>query len=79
MLVPAVSTYAQQHGLKCEIRNGSGFHDRLLFIDGKRGFHSGASFKDGGIRTPSLFLEVSDTFTQVKKTYEDLWISSPQL
>ncbi|NOV15859.1 hypothetical protein E5S70_07120 [Ensifer adhaerens] len=76
-LMPAVSTYAAQEGLTIEVRSGSGFHDRWLFIDGSRCFQSGASFKDGGLKTPTTLIEIAEAKSSVMDTYERLWTSSP--
>lgn len=75
-LTPAVRAYAAQHNLSCEVRLGSGFHDRFLFVDGARGFMSGASFKDGGIKSPTVLVELTDTFHNVLGTYEGIWEAS---
>ncbi|TBY73384.1 hypothetical protein E0H51_23995 [Rhizobium leguminosarum bv. viciae] len=76
-LMPAVATFTQQHGTLIEVRVGSGFHDRFVFVDGARGVQSGASFKDGGAKTPTVLLELSDALQPLLKMYSDLWISSP--
>jgi hypothetical protein len=76
-LIPSVQAFAAQSSIQSEVRNGSGFHDRFVFVDGIRGLQSGASFKDGGIKTPTVLLELSDTLQQVLKTYNELWDASP--
>lgn len=75
-LGPAVAVYNQQHGTQHEVRSGSKFHDRYLFIDGLRGFLSGASFDAGGGKTPTVLLELTDTAPQLLTTYNQLWARS---
>lgn len=75
-LLPSVQAFRDQHNVQCEVRHGSGFHDRFVFVDGVRGLQSGASFKDGGIKTPTVLLELSDTLLQVLATYDALWAAS---
>ncbi len=78
-LVPAAQAFVAQHGGNVEVRSGSGFHDRYVFIDKQRGFQSGASFKDGGFKTPTVVVELSDQLKPVMQIYEDIWTaSSPQ-
>jgi hypothetical protein len=72
-LVPAVKLFASQHGLKIELRSVSGFHDRYVFIDRSQGFHSGASFKDGAIKSPTTLNQVTDAFAVILQTYDALW------
>jgi hypothetical protein len=40
--------FAAQHGTSIEIRTTTKYHDRFIFLDGKRCFHLGASIKDAG-------------------------------
>lgn len=75
-LVPAATAMAKQHNMSIEVREGSGFHDRFVFLDGVRGVQSGASFKDGGAKTPTVLLELSDALPSIRKIYDDLWAVS---
>ncbi|TAV48507.1 hypothetical protein [Rhizobium leguminosarum] len=75
-LAPAVKAFCAQNGVYCEIKSGSGFHDRFVFVDSQRGVQSGASFKDGGLKTPTVLLELSDARPQILATYEKLWTDS---
>jgi hypothetical protein len=72
-LKPAAELAAQQLGLNIELRSAPSLHDRFLFIDGQRGFSSGASFKDGARLAPTIFTEITDALAGVKSTYEQLW------
>lgn len=74
-LLPAVRLYVQESGATVEVRSVKKFHDRYVFVDGARCFQSGASFKDGGRNAPTTITEITDAFSAVKKTYEDLWAS----
>ena len=72
-LVPAVRLFIQQTGSTVEIRSAPKFHDRYVLVDGITCFQSGASFKDGGRLSPTTITEITDAFTAVRQTYEDLW------
>lgn len=76
-LAPAVEAFRAQHGGSFVVRSGSGFHDRFLFVDGQRGVQSGASFKDGGLKTPAVLLELSDARSHLLEIYNNIWDSSP--
>jgi len=43
-----------QHGTSVEIRKTYNYHDRFIFLDGKRCFHLGASIKDAGSKAFAL-------------------------
>lgn len=49
--------FSAQHGAAIEIRRTSNYHDRFIFLDGKRCVHLGASIKDAG-RKAFLLSEV---------------------
>ena len=66
VLLPAVSLMRQQSGANIEVRSKSGFHDRYLFIDGRTGYHSGASFKDGAIKAPTTLNEIVAAVSEVR-------------
>ena len=72
-LVPAVELAAQQFNIQVSLRTSSSLHDRFLFIDGARGFHSGASFKDGARLAPTIFTEVTDALGSVLGVYDQMW------
>lgn len=46
--------FAAQHGNVIEIRTTAKYHDRFIFLDGKRCFHLGASIKDAGNKAFAL-------------------------
>jgi hypothetical protein len=75
-LLPAVKLYGQQHQRKADVRKANSLHDRYVFIDGKRGFQSGASFHQGGFKSPTTLTEITDTLIAVKAIYEDAWNAS---
>lgn len=78
-LLPAVQLFRQQSGIQIEVRSSSALHDRFLFIDKGMCFQSGASFKDGAKKSPTMLTQITDAFTAVQATYEDLWSSgTPQ-
>ena len=45
----------------------------LLFVDGLAGYQSGASFKDGAKKAPTTLTQITDAFSVVLATYEQLW------
>jgi hypothetical protein len=72
-LVPAVEMHVQQHGGTVEVRTAPNFHDRHLILDGRTGYQSGASFKDGGKHAPTTLTQVVDLFDAVKSSCEAAW------
>lgn len=72
-LKPAVAAFIAQSGLSVEVRSVGGFHDRYLFLDGQACYQSGASFKDGAKKTPTVLVQITDAFAGVRATYEHLW------
>jgi len=74
-LLPAVDLIRKQTGINIEVRSSHTLHDRFLFVDGRTGFQSGASFKDGAKTAPTTFTEVMDAFQPVFSAYEALWSS----
>jgi hypothetical protein len=74
-LLPAVELMRKQTGITIEVRSSPTLHDRFLFVDGRTGFQSGASFKDGAKTAPTTFTEVMDAFQPVIAAYEALWCS----
>lgn len=74
-LLPAVELMRKQIGINIEIRSSPTLHDRFLFVDGRTGFQSGSSFKDGAKTAPTTFTEVMDAFEPVLAAYEALWSS----
>lgn len=72
-LEPAAMLFSQQSSLSVEVRKARSLHDRFIFVDGKRGFQSGASFHQGGVTSPTTLTEVTDTLVAVRRIYEDFW------
>jgi hypothetical protein len=72
-LLPAVELIRKQFGITIEVRSSPTLHDRFLFVDGRTGFQSGASFKDGAKTAPTTFTEITDAFQPVLAAYEELW------
>lgn len=75
-LKSAITSFTAQTKLAAEIRIGLGFHDRYIFVDGLACYQSGASFKDGARKTPTTLTQITDAFTAVQSTYENLWVAS---
>jgi hypothetical protein len=64
--------FATQHRLPIEIRR-SRSHDRYVFIDGVDGYHSSASFQDGGGKSVAMLSQITDAFDATKQIYETEW------
>ena len=75
-LVPALEMFAKQHSLKAEARSGSGFHDRFVFVDDSACYQSGASFHQGGARTPTTLTPMVDAAATLLGVYNGIWASS---
>lgn len=75
-LVSAAKALEAQYGRSIEVRTCDGIHDRFLFIDKARCFLSGASFKDGATKTPTVLVEIIDAFAVVAAQYEREWSSA---
>ena len=78
-LKPAVEAFAKQTSLSIEVRSAPNFHDRYIFVDRMACCQSGASFKDGAKNAPTTITQITDAFTAVRKTYEDLWSSATKV
>jgi hypothetical protein len=72
-LLPAVKLFAQQSQMRIEVRSAPNFHDRYFIVDGNACYQSGASFKDGGRNAPTTITQITDAFSVVRQTYEDMW------
>jgi len=69
----AASLFGEQHQIGIEVRKAASLHDRFIFVDSKRGFQSGASFHQGGMKSPTTLTEITDTFSAVQAIYEGSW------
>jgi hypothetical protein len=72
-LLPAVEAYSTQSNHSIEVRSAQGFHDRYIFIDQGRCYQSGASFKDGAKKSPTTLTQITDAFSAMQGTYEEIW------
>jgi hypothetical protein len=72
-LKAASAKFAQESKQIIEAREGKGLHDRWVIIDKSRGFFSGASFKDGGVKAQTILAENVDAFGAMQAHYEKLW------
>lgn len=75
-LRPAVDLYQQQTGVRVDLRSASGFHDRFIFVDRTICYSSGASFSDGGRKTPTTLMQVTDACQAVMAMYEEKWATA---
>ena len=74
----AVELFSKQSGLAVEVRSAKDFHDRFLIVDSASCFQSGASFKDGGAKTPTTLTQITDAFGEVLKTYDGIWATGTE-
>jgi len=72
-LLPAVDLFVQQTKEKVEVRSEQNFHDRYIFVDRIVCYQSGASFKDGAKKAPTILTQITDAFTAMLQTYEYIW------
>ncbi len=72
-LLPAVEAYSTQSNHSIEVRSAQGFHDRYIFIDHGSCYQSGASFKDGAKKSPTTLTQITDAFSAMQGTYEEIW------
>ncbi len=69
----AIDLLSAETGLAVEVRTYPDFHDRYLFIDQGQCFHSGSSFKDGGMKSATTITQVMDAFEGVWAIYDRCW------
>ena len=74
-LIPAAEAFSMQNNLELELRTSPNLHDRYMFIDRNQCYQSGASFKDGGKKSPTTLTQITDAFSAVFETYETLWLN----
>jgi hypothetical protein len=72
-LLPAVDLFAKQSRLTIQIRSAPNFHDRYVFVDRNACYQSGASFKDGAKKAPTTLTQITDAFSAMSQTYEEIW------
>ena len=75
-LVTAVKFLAKQSEVGVEIRSSKEIHDRFIFVDEQDCYISGASFKDGAKRSPSVIAQITDGFDALFDCYQKIWDSS---
>ncbi len=72
-LAAAAGLFTSQHAVPIEVRQASDLHDRWVIVDGSAAYQSGASFKDGGRKSPTTLTQLMDAFAEVRKAYQDRW------
>lgn len=72
-LIPSVDMFKAQSGLTIEVRSGSGFHDRFVFVDGSECLQSSASFHQGGKTTPAVLTPMHDAAKALLGVYNGIW------
>lgn len=77
-LITATDLFTRQSGIGVEIRTSDRLHDRFIFVDRQNCYLSGASFKDGAKRSPTVITQITDAFDAQLNCYEKIWNSSPK-
>lgn len=75
-LATALDLFTKQSGISVEIRTSNRLHDRFIFVDRRECYLSGASFKDGAKRSPTVIAQITDAFDALLDCYETIWNSS---
>ena len=44
-----------------------------IIVDSDSCFQSGASFKDGAKKSPTILTQITDAFPAIQSTYEKMW------
>ena len=78
-LAIALSFLAKQSKIGAEIRLSKQLHDRFIFVDQKACYMSGASFKDGAKRSPTIIAQITDGFDALFGCYQEIWRASEKL
>lgn len=73
----ARAKFQQQYGRQVEVRASNSFHDRVIFIDKRTCWLSGASIKDAAKRAPTYLAALPLDLVQDKLSdYETIWQSA---
>ena len=74
-LLPSVKNLVAQSKLQVQVRSvsPSRLHDRYVFVDKRRCYQSGASFKDGARKSPTAIIQITDIFKEIFGAYEAMW------
>ena len=78
-VLPAIELLSNQSGISVEIRSSNRIHDRFIFVDRESCHMSGASFKDGAKRAPTIVAKITDAFDALLECYEEIWNSSTKV
>lgn len=72
----AAEMFTAQYGTAIEVRKSKNMHDRFIFIDRRECYTSGATFKDGAVKSATLITQITDAFSPMLKIYEDTWVAA---
>lgn len=72
----ATEMFTAQYGTAIEVRKSKNMHDRFIFIDRRECYTSGATFKDGAVKSATLITQITDAFSPMLKIYEDTWVAA---
>ena len=78
-LVAALGMFAKQSRTNIEVRLSKHIHDRFIFVDQQSCYLSGASFKDGAKRSPTIIAQITDGFDVLFGCYRKIWSASKKL
>lgn len=76
-LLPAVEHFSKENSADVFVRKATDLHDRWVFIDKRKCFQSGASFKDGATSVTTIS-QVTDAFSALQMAYDQIWSSASQ-
>ena len=72
-LRPAVKYFKKQTKQSIDVRISGHFHDRFVFLDKHMCYFSGASFKDGARKSPTILGQIFDIGEVILNTYQKIW------
>ena len=75
-LLAAVEAFDKQNGATTRVRVDNTLHDRFVFIDESRCFQTGASLKDGAVKSDTTITQFVDIFDAVYEKYQERWRSA---
>jgi hypothetical protein len=55
------------------MRMSKDMHDRHIFIDRRECYQSGATFKDGAVKSAATLTQITDAFAAMLQIYEQAW------
>jgi hypothetical protein len=78
-VVTSCELLSTQRNEQIELRESSDLHGRFIFMDGKRGFQSDPSMKDGAKNAVAVVVEMLDILDLVLSKFNERWSSATVL